>query len=124
MPNSVGYSGTPLAKKPGLKPGSQVLVTGAPDNYQELIASAPDAISYSTEVTPTTDLVHIFTTDRAVLSVFLRDARAMIRADAIIWVSWPKKGFKVPTDITEDTIREICLPLGLVHVKVCAVSEA
>ncbi len=70
-----------------------------------------------------TDIVHIFCTERARLAAALRDSLKNLREDGTIWVSWPKKSSKVPTDITEDTIREVALPMGLVDIKVCAVDE-
>ena len=76
-------------------------------------ASAGDAV----------DLAHVFATERAVLARQLAALRKALRADAVVWVSWPKKAAKVPTDITEDTIRELALPLGFVDIKVCAMTE-
>jgi hypothetical protein len=70
-----------------------------------------------------TDIVHIFSAERARLAAALRATLKRIKPDGTIWVSWPKKSSKVPTDITEDTIREVALPMGLVDIKVCAVDE-
>jgi hypothetical protein len=70
-----------------------------------------------------TDIVHLFTADGARLAALLRSSLARMRPDAAIWVSWPKKASKVPTDITEDTVRAVALPMGLVDIKVCAVDE-
>jgi hypothetical protein len=70
-----------------------------------------------------TDVVHLFTKERARLATLLRSSIKRIRPDAAIWVSWPKKASRVPTDITEDTIRAVALPMGLVDIKVCAVDE-
>ena len=72
---------------------------------------------------PDIDVIHVFTASRAHLEAFLPDAMAQMARDGMIWVSWPKKASKVPSDVTEDTIREIALPLGLVDVKVCAVDQ-
>jgi hypothetical protein len=118
-----GYSGTPLAKKLGIKPGSKVTLAGAPKDYLELIAPAPPGVSVGTCISPATDIVHVFSTKRADLEPFLLSCRSRLKPDGTIWVSWPKKSAKVPTDITEDVIREIVLPLGLVDVKVCAVTD-
>jgi len=123
MSNDAGYSRRPLAAKLGLKPGMAVVVCGAPVDYQRLIAPAPDGLAYGAQIRKTTDLVHVFSTERATLASVLTHARGVIRPDAVIWVSWPKKASRVATDITEDVIREICLPRGLVDVKVCAVDE-
>ena len=115
---TVGYSGTPLAKKLGIKPGTRVLVTGAPKTYLE---SFPDGVVFEKMVSGSIDLFHVFTDSRAKLTEALAKYRKAMRPDATIWVSWPKKASKVPTDITEDTVREVALPMGLVDVKVCAV---
>ena len=112
-----GYSGTPLAKKLGIQPGSTILLDGAPNDYPSRDAKV--ARSLSDKV----DSIHIFTKSAAELQAKLTKLRDRIRPDAIVWVSWPKKSSKVPTDITEDTIREIALPMGFVDIKVCAVDE-
>jgi len=118
---TAGYSGTPLAKKLGIKAGAHVLCVGAPDDYLELLAPLPDNVSFDTKHSASTDLIHLFTTEKKVLQSSLAKWRGAIRPDTVIWVSWPKKASRVATDISEDTIREVCLPLGLVDVKVCAV---
>ena len=118
-----GYSGTPLAKKLGIKPGSRLAVTGGPKNYAELIAPLPEGVQFERAVGANTDVAHIFATERAKLGQALRASLKKMKPDAAIWVSWPKKAAQVQTDITEDTIREIALPMGLVDIKVCAVDE-
>ena len=118
-----GYSGTPLAKKLGLTAGRTVFAAYAPDNYLELLAPLPPAVCFVTKVGPDTDVVHLFVTERRLLESRLGDLYSSIRPDACIWVSWPKKSAKVATDITEDVIREVALPIGFVDVKVCAVDE-
>lgn len=118
-----GYSGTPLAKKLGIGPGAVVCVLEAPANYRELLAPLPGGVRLVTKVSAGATLVHAFAVNRAKLEATLRDCRGAIAADAAVWVSWPKKAAKVPTDITEDAIREVALPLGFVDVKVCAVDE-
>ncbi|HJR56500.1 MAG TPA: hypothetical protein VJ798_07965 [Rhizomicrobium sp.] len=123
MPASSGYSGTPLAKKLGIGPDFQVALIAAPDHYAALVSPLPDGVAFSSRPTQKTDLVHVFSTRRSDLAKTLTGLRAKIKATAIVWVSWPKKASKVPTDITEDTIRELCLPLGFVDVKVCAIDE-
>jgi hypothetical protein len=120
---STGYSGTPLAKKLGFKPGQRVSAPGAPPNYRKLLAPLPDGIEFQARVTKTTDIVHLFTTSRTELAKSLHAWLKVLRDDAAIWVSWPKKTSKVPTDITEDTIRAVALPVGLVDIKVCAVDD-
>ena len=118
-----GYSGTPLARKLGIKPGSRLAVSGAPKNYRELLAPLPEGVHFELLLGADTDIGHLFATKRAELRAALRAALKKMKPDAAIWVSWPKKASKVETDITEDTIREIALPMGLVDIKVCAVDE-
>jgi len=120
---SAGYSGTPLPKKLGFKPASRVLVIGEPPDYRELLEPLPDGVIFKTKPGPNIDLVHLFTTEKVELAKELTSLRKKLKPDAAVWVSWPKKSSKVPTTITEDTIREIALPMGFVDIKVCAVSE-
>ncbi len=120
---NVGYSGTPLAAKLGVRPGSRLLVRGAPENYRELLHPLPAQVTFASRLSDATDIVHLFATARRALDAELKAVRNAMRSDAAIWVSWPKKASKVATDITEDTVREIALPMGLVDVKVCAVTE-
>jgi hypothetical protein len=118
-----GYSGTPLAKKLGIAAGAVVCALDAPANYRDLLAPVPEGVRFAAKVSASTDLVHAFVTARARLAERLGALRTAIRPDCAVWVSWPKKAAKVPTDITEDAIRGIALPLGFVDVKVCAVDE-
>jgi Protein of unknown function (DUF3052) len=118
-----GYSGTPLSKKLGIKPGSRLFVAGAPSDYARLVKPMPDGVEISSRMSTTVDLAHVFTTKRADLAAKLRSTLEKLKPDGTIWVSWPKKASKVPTDITEDTIRDVALPMGLVDIKVCAVDE-
>jgi len=120
---SAGYSGTPLAKKLGIVAGTRIFLSGAPKNYLALVAPVPEGARIVRKIDDATDVVHLFATERARLAALLRSTLAKLRLDAAIWVSWPKKSSKVPTDITEDTIRELALPMGLVDIKVCAVDE-
>jgi len=118
-----GYSGTPLARKLGIGEGAKVFARNAPDNYVRLLEPVPPGVTFETTLSKDTDVIHVFNDRRASLKAELEALRASIRSDAAVWVSWPKKASKVPTDITEDTIRELALPLGFVDVKVCAISE-
>jgi hypothetical protein len=118
-----GYSGTPLAKKLGIKAGSQLLLIDAPDDYIALLEPLPEGIQFDTQLSEATDIVQIFSVHRAELQHLLANYRTKLKSTGIIWVSWPKKSAKVPTDITEDIIRDVALPLGFVDVKVCAVNE-
>ena len=115
-----GYSGSPLGKKLGLKDGFRVSSQGMPEDVLAEIESYGAAtIAAFVDL----DLMHVFVTERAYLAERVVAGRHLIRPAGMIWASWPKKASKVATDITEDTIREIALPLGLVDVKVCAVNE-
>jgi hypothetical protein len=120
---TAGYSGTPLAKKLGVSEGRTLLAVGAPAGYKELLAPVAPKVRFVTKVGRDTDIVHLFVTEREDLRARLGRLLSAIRSDAAVWVSWPKKAAKLPTDITEDVIREVALPLGLVDVKVCAIDE-
>ena len=123
LPPPAGYSGTPLAKKLGITEGRRIVAKHAPGDYARLLGSLPPDVVRQKAVSRTTDLVHVFSDRKADLKRELAALRNSIRPDCAVWVSWPKKASNVPTDITEDTIRELALPLGFVDVKVCAVSE-
>lgn len=123
MTPTAGYSGTPLAKKLGLKAGLGIVAIGAPPNYRKLLAPLPEGVAIGGKVGKATQLVHFFTTSKAELARQLAAWLKLLPPEAAIWVSWPKKTAKVPTDVTEDTIRAVALPLGLVDIKVCAVDE-
>ena len=118
-----GYSGTPLAKKLGIGAACHLFTVAAPADYAELLAPLPSDVVFQRTVNTTTDVVHIFVVQAAELSAQLHRMRQRLRPDAAVWVSWPKKASKVATDITEDTIRALALPLGFVDIKVCAVTE-
>jgi hypothetical protein len=120
---TVGYSGTPLARKLGIKQGSRLLLIDEPVDYLSLLQPLPALVSFAKESGQTIDLVHLFVTRKDELQEQLAALRKTLRVDAAIWVSWPKKSSKVPTNVTEDTIRDVALPLGFVDIKVCAVSE-
>ncbi len=119
---AAGYSGTPLARKLGIAAGSRVLVIDAPDGYRDWLAPLPDGVRFEAALSADVDVVHVFASERAVLAARLGELRDRIAPAAAVWVSWPKKASRVPTDVTEDTLRELALPLGFVDVKVCAVS--
>lgn len=119
----VGYSGTALPKKLGIKEGVSVVVLNAPREYLALLGELPAGASFGARVTADTDIVHLFLTEREVLTAELGRLRTRIKDEAAVWVSWPKKASKVPTTVTEDVIRQVALPLGFVDIKVCAVSE-
>jgi len=114
-----GYSETPLAVKLGLKPGQRVWRCDMPDNVADEIGNTGAILLDRPEAG--LDVAHIFKTERAALANDLAALRRLLASAGFVWVSWPKKASKVPTDIDENAIRAICLPMGLVDVKVCAI---
>ena len=120
---TAGYSGAPLAKKLSLRDGQRCWFHAMPDHVQDEIDEYALELTFVGDPAEGIDAAHIFVTERAELERLLASLRHQIARDGQIWVSWPKKASKQETDITEDTIREICLPLGLVDTKVCAVDE-
>jgi hypothetical protein len=118
---SAGYSGTPLAKKLGIAAGLRVATIDPPGDYRALVSPWPEGARLDPRPGAGTDLVHLFVTERAVLAREAARLRKLLGDEAVLWVSWPKKAARVETDVTEDGIRELVLPLGWVDVKVCAV---
>ncbi len=118
-----GYSGTPLAQKLGIKSGHTVLTLNAPGNYKTLLGDPYDIKIIADKPAGKPAIIHLFTNSRDELFSKLADLRNVIPPDGSIWVSWYKKAAKLPTEISEDTVREAALPLGLVDVKVCAIDE-
>lgn len=118
-----GYSGTPLPKKLGLKAHEHVVLISAPKNYAELLGEIPLGIVFSERMKAGGRFVHLFATKRSELQKKLATLRKQLADDGTLWVSWPKKSAGVSTDVTEDVIRAVALPLGLVDIKVCAVDE-
>jgi hypothetical protein len=118
-----GYSGTPLAKKLGIKAGTILHTVNAPANYAALLDLLPENVAVTPGQANELDLVHVFATTRAELAKSLGVFLGKIKPNGVIWVSWPKKASGVPSEITEDTVREVALPLGLVDIKVCAVDD-
>ncbi len=120
--SNAGYSGTPLARKLGLKSGQQLLLLHAPPGYLEgALLQRPEGLQLVDRPSPMVDVAHAFLVEVAELAALLKAWREQLRTDAVLWISWPKKASKLPTTITEDRIRELALPLGWVDVKVCAV---
>ncbi len=129
---TAGYSGTPLAKKLGIKVGWIVMLFNAPMNYRELVAPLPENVRIVDDISPPwpidedssgVDMMHVFTNNRDELFRHLSEDVRHLKRDGCFWVSWYKQAAKLPTEITEDTIREAALPLGLVDIKVCAVDD-
>ena len=118
-----GYSGTPLAKKLGIKAGQTVALLGAPEGFDDELEGMPDDVVLRNRATGTANVIVTFHTWRADLEARTPKLLEVLDADGGLWIAWPKKASKVPTDITEDTVREVFLPLGLVDNKVCAVND-
>ena len=118
-----GYSGTPLAKKLGIKEAFTVFAVNAPAGYRKALEPLPADVRFTTKVSSGVDLAHLFATKRGELQRSLASYRRTLGPEATVWVSWPKKASGIPTEVTEDTIRELALPLGFVDVKVCAVDD-
>jgi len=118
-----GYSGTPLSRKLGIKEHHRVLLIDVPEALTALLQPLPQGVQFVDRPGDSVDLVHLFVTQRESLSRQLIALRKQLRPDAALWVSWPKKSSKVPSTVTEDTIRELALPIGFVDIKVCAVSD-
>jgi hypothetical protein len=120
---SAGYSGTPLAKKLSLKSGMRVWRSAMPDSVVSMIAEEGLELEFLDRPEPKIDAAHLFVSRREELDRKLKELFVLINPSGFIWVSWPKKASKIPTDINEDVIRELALPMGLVDVKVCAVDD-
>jgi hypothetical protein len=121
MPQAAGYSGTPLFKKLGIKSGMRVSVEDAPEGYWDLLSGVPGDIEVLEPSAKSLDFVHAFVTTRKQLRDALPRLLKHVAQNGTIWISWPKRASGVPTDVTEDVVREEALPIGLVDVKVCAV---
>jgi hypothetical protein len=120
---TAGYSGTPLPQKLGIKPGLAVVTIKAPTNYRRLLDTIPEGVTFSDRLKPDSSFVHIFIKKRSELERRLAVLREKIADTGTVWISWPKKSSGVPTDVTEDVVRAVALPLGFVDVKVCAIDE-
>jgi hypothetical protein len=118
-----GYSGTPLAKKLGVKEGHVLVLLGAPEGFVDELEGMPDGVTVRGRATGTADVVVSFHTERADLERRVPKLIDVLDVDGGLWIAWPKKASKVPTDVTEDTVREVFLPLGLVDNKVCAIDD-
>jgi hypothetical protein len=118
-----GYSGTPLPQKLGIKPGLTVVTINAPTDYRRLLGAIPEGVTFSDRLKPNSGFVHVFVKQRSELEKRLSVLRKKIADTGTVWVSWPKKSSGVPTDVTEDVVRAVALPLGFVDIKVCAIDE-
>ena len=118
-----GYSGKPLSKKLGVRPPMTLVALEAPYGYRSWLGDLQPGVDVVTTLVKPLTAVHLFATDRALLKRRLATFRRELEPDGFLWVSWPKKASKVDTDITENVVREVALPLGFVDVKVCAVND-
>jgi hypothetical protein len=118
-----GYSETPLLQKLGIKTGLTVVTIDGPTNYRRLLGTIPEGVTFSDRLKPDSSFVHVLTKSRSQLEKRLLILRDKVADTGTVWVSWPKRSSGVPTDVTEDIVRNVALPLGFVDVKVCAVDE-
>lgn len=118
-----GYSGTPLVKKLGIKPGALLYVIEPPVEYFKWLGALPDGVSVKSKLAGELDFIHLFVKDRKTFQQFFLKSKKFLKKDGMLWVSWPKKSSKVPTDLDENNIRDFGLKEGLVDVKVCAVDD-
>jgi hypothetical protein len=118
-----GYSKTPLPQKLGMKTKMRVITISAPENYVKLLGKLPEGIEFSNRPGVGAQFIHCFVTRRSELKKQLPRLRRMLAPDGTLWISWPKKSARMATDVAENVIRAVALPLGLVDVKVCAVNE-
>ena len=112
-----------MPQKLGIKPGMIIVAVDPPDHYRKLLEPIPNGVNFATRPVGNSKFVHLFVKERRVLQTHLQALRRKISEDAAVWVSWPKKSSGVSTDVTEDVIRAVALPLGFVDIKVCAVDE-
>ena len=119
-----GYSGTPLPKKLGIKPGARVAVVGAPEGFLEsTLEPLPDEVELRSRARGRLDVIVFFTKSRSDLERRFAKLAAALEPAGGLWIAWPKRSSGVETDLTEDTLREVGLPQGLVDNKVCAIDE-
>jgi len=123
---SAGYSGTPLPRKLGIRDGTRLALIGVPDNVT--LGDLPPTVTVRRTLRGPHDVIILFTTARSELATALPRVRAAMAPDAAFWVAWPKKsavkaGLAAPTDMTEDVVRDVALPTGLVDTKVCAIDD-
>ena len=121
--DSSGYSGTPLAKKLGIKEGFIISVLNQPEYYFQLFTDLPSDIKLVTNEKLKKNFIHYFVKEEKQLLKNIIKLKGQIEQNGMIWISWPKKAAKVATDITEYVVRNIALKNGLVDIKVCAVDD-
>ena len=120
---SVGYSGTPLARKLGIKEETRLAILGAPDGFDDVLGALPPGVEVRTRAQGTFDVVLCFLTTARELDRRFPTLMRILDADGGIWIAWPKRASGVPTDVTEDTVRDVAVGHGLVDNKVCAIDD-
>ena len=118
-----GYSGTPLLQKLGIRQSTKIRFINEPSHFFDLLGPLPSDCTVVESRARSVDYVHCFVTQKPRLNALLPTLLKQLAGNGMIWVSWPKKASKVRTDVTEDVVREVALPLGLVDIKVCAIDE-
>jgi hypothetical protein len=118
-----GYSGTPLVKKLGIKPGQRIALLSGPPGYRKTLGPLPDQVNCAQQLGAKLDFIQLFATTQADLKRRFKEAKGCLAMNGSLWISWPKKASGMATDLNENLIRELGLGLGLVDVKVCAVDE-
>jgi hypothetical protein len=125
MPEAAGYSGTPLPRKLGIGEGDEVALIGAPERFEDTLGELPDVASLHTDLADDAryDVILAFVTQRAELEAELPRLRARMAPACGLWIAWPKRTSRMPTDMTEHVVRDVALPTGLVDNKVCAIDD-
>jgi hypothetical protein len=125
MPDVAGYAGTPLARKLGIGEGDEVALIGAPERFEDTLGELPDVASLHTDLADDAryDVILAFITQRSELEAELPRLRIRMAPACGLWIAWPKRASTVPTDVTDQVIRDVVLPTGLVDNKVCAIDE-
>jgi len=119
-----GYSGTPLPRKLGIKPGQRVLALNAPDGFEATLGELPDGVAVRATARGKADVIVSFHDRRSELARRMPKLRELMEPAAGLWIAWPKRASKLPTDLTEDVVRELALANTLVDNKVCAIDDA
>jgi hypothetical protein len=125
MPEGAGYSGTPLPRKLGIGEGDEVALIGAPERFEDTLVELPDVASLHTDLADDAryDVILAFVTQRAELEAELPRLRARMAPACGLWIAWPKQASRMPTDMSDQVVRDVALPTGLVDNKVCAIDD-
>jgi hypothetical protein len=125
LPELAGYSGTPLPRKLGIGEGDEIALIGAPERFEDTLGDLPDIASMHTDLADDAryDVIVAFITTRSELEAELPRLRARMAPACGLWIAWPKRSSKVSTDMTDQVVRDVALPTGLVDNKVCAIDD-